>query len=273
MVPNRFSDDIYYEVHSGNGPYLLLVHGILSSRAQWMLNLEALSKISRPVVVELLGHGRSPAPESPDPYRPQEYIEAFEKIRRQLGVERWLVCGQSLGAALTLSYALDRPEVFLAHIITNSMSAFREIADPEGARKGSQFYAQQLLIQGPEGIRKIPVHPQNAKSLHPKVREALLQDCERLNVLGVANTIRYTTADLTLRHSIEKNRVPTLLVCGKREKRFQPLRDYAESHMPLLEIVDLDGGHAVNIDAAEDFNQVMGAFFQKFSFPSSIPVD
>jgi pimeloyl-ACP methyl ester carboxylesterase len=104
------SSELHVEVHPGNGPYLLLVHGILSSRAQWMLNLEALSRITQPVVVELLGHGRSPAPEAPDPYRSEGYVRACEQIRRRLGVSEWLLCGQSLGAALTLKYALDHPQ-------------------------------------------------------------------------------------------------------------------------------------------------------------------
>ena len=61
---------LYYEVHDGDGPHLLLVHGILCSRALWMPNLEALSTVARPVVVELFGHGRSPSPEDADAYTP-----------------------------------------------------------------------------------------------------------------------------------------------------------------------------------------------------------
>lgn len=255
--------ELYCEIHPGKGPYLLLVHGILSSRAQWILNLEALSKISRPVVVELLGHGRSPAPESPDPYRPEGYVRAFENIRRRLGVSEWLVCGQSLGAALTLRYALDYPESFIAHVITNSMSAFRGIDDPEAEAKRADYFSEWLLKQGPEGLTKIPVHPVNARSLRPEVKGPLVSDAQILSVLGVANTIRYTSADLSLRGECENNKVPTLLVCGRREKRFQPIRDFAAAHMPLLEIVDLDGGHAVNIDAAEEFNNAAGTFFSK----------
>jgi pimeloyl-ACP methyl ester carboxylesterase len=52
-------------------------------------------------------------------------------------------------------------------------------------------------------------------------------------------------------------------MCGKREKRFKARRDFAESHMPLLDIVDLNAGHAVNIDAADEFNQAVTAFFLK----------
>ncbi len=247
--------ELYFEVHPGHGPYLLLVHGILSSRAQWMLNLEALSKVTRPVVVELWGHGRSPAPETPDPYRPEGYVQAFEQIRSRLGVSEWLLCGQSLGAALTLKYALDHPERIIAQVITNTTSGFREIKNRDKAVKDASFIAQMILEGGPEGLKKIPVHPVNARSLPEEVKEALVEDSAALSVLGVANAIRYTSADLSLRDEIYRNQVPTLLVCGKREKRFQPLRDFAAAHMPLLEIIDLDAGHAVNIDAAEEFNQ------------------
>jgi 2-succinyl-6-hydroxy-2,4-cyclohexadiene-1-carboxylate synthase len=265
MESTDSTNGLYFEIHPGNGPYLLLVHGILSSRAQWVLNLEALSQFARPVVVELWGHGRSPAPEFAEPYRPEGYVKAFEHIREGLGVSEWLVCGQSLGAALTLRYALDHPERFIAQVITNSMSAFREIDDWEAAVKGADFFAERLLELGPEGLTKIPVHPINARSLPKEVKEPLLEDCQALNVLGVANTIRYTSAELSLREKCEKNKVPTLLVCGSREKRFQPLRDYAEARMPLLEIIDLDAGHAVNIDAAEAFNQAVTAFFLRYS--------
>ena len=92
----------HYEVHDGEGPYLVLLHGMLSSRAQWMLNLEALSAIARPVVVELWGHGRSPAPDDPALYHPDGYVATLERLREELGAARWCLCGQSFGAGITL---------------------------------------------------------------------------------------------------------------------------------------------------------------------------
>ena len=83
----------------GVGPYLLLVHGLCSSRAQWRPNREALETFSRPVVIELLGHGRSESPDDPGAYRVGAYIERFEALRVDLGVEKWAVCGQSFGAS------------------------------------------------------------------------------------------------------------------------------------------------------------------------------
>jgi 2-succinyl-6-hydroxy-2,4-cyclohexadiene-1-carboxylate synthase len=239
---------------------LLLVHGLLSCRAQWMLNIQALTKVTRPVVVELLGHGRSPAPESPDAYRPEGYIEAFEKIRKHLGTGKWLICGQSLGAGLTLRYALDLPEKISAQIFTNTTSAFRETNYMMDARKDIETYARKLLETGTEGLTQIPVHPANARRLRADVKAALVADCAGMNVLGVANAIRYTRPELSVRSRVKDNKVPALLVCGKQERRFLPFCDFAREHMAGLEIVDLEGGHAVNIDAAGEFNDAVSAF-------------
>ena len=76
---------LHWQTHGGNGPYLLLVHGMLCSRAQWLWNLPALKRVCRPVTVELWGHGRSPSPETVGHYAPKHYITEFEAIREQLG--------------------------------------------------------------------------------------------------------------------------------------------------------------------------------------------
>ena len=46
------------------------------------------------------------------------------------------VCGQSLGATLTLRYALDHPERVLAQVFTNSTSALADSDWVAGVRAG-----------------------------------------------------------------------------------------------------------------------------------------
>ena len=57
------------------------------------------------------------------------------------------------------------------------------------------------------------------------------------------------------------NRVPTLLVCGTQEARFQPRRRFAEQTWPHLEVVEVAAGHAANLEAPAAFNQAAIAFF------------
>jgi pimeloyl-ACP methyl ester carboxylesterase len=217
---------------------------MLASRAQWRLNLDALGEVSRPVVVELLGHGRSCSPEDPAAYRPESYVAAFESIRESLGVERWVVCGQSLGAALTLRYALEHPERVVAQVFTNSNSALADERWSELIRAAMQTQAQAIEARGREALEAMPIHPRHSRRMPPDVKQALVDDSALHDPRGVLLCGLYTVPDSPVRARVAENRVPALLVCGEREKRFAPHRDYAEKTMPELEVVSVDAGHA-----------------------------
>jgi pimeloyl-ACP methyl ester carboxylesterase len=250
---------LHYDVHGRRGPYLLLVHGFLSSRAQWSPNVEALSAIARPVVVELFGHGRSPAPDDPAFYTPQRYVEEFELIRMAVGADRWLVIGQSLGAALTLRYALDHPERIIAQVFTNSQSALAEDGWAAQVRPVMEAQAERLRQGGRTVLDDHPLNPARGS----RMPEELRRDAALLDPIGVANTGLYTVPESSVRGRIRENAVPTLLAVGERERRFEPYRRHAEQHMPMLEAVALDGGHPVNIDAADRFNEAVVTFFAR----------
>jgi pimeloyl-ACP methyl ester carboxylesterase len=239
---------------------MLLVHGFLSSRAQWLLNLEALGRVCTPVVVELWGHGRSPSPEEEHLYTPAGYTDAFEAIRTALGVERWLVCGYSLGAGLTIGYALSHPERIIAQVFTNSTSGFADDEQIEAWRAGAAKSSQNIIERGLDAIERIPVHPRFARRLPEVVKRPLIEDATRIDPRGIANTLLHTNPQVSVRDRVFRNSVPALLTCGRKESRFQPHRDFAAMHMPALEIADLDAGHAVNIEAADAFNAVVTAF-------------
>ena len=252
-----------WEVHPGSGPFLLLVHGFLSSRAQWAPNLEPLGEVCRPVTLELWGHGRSPTPEDEDAYTPAGYVDAMETVRNALGAESWFVCGYSLGGALTIRYALTHPERVAGHVFTNSMSAFADAALVREWSESGQQSGDAIEAGGMGAIERIPVHPKHARRLPADVREALLRDTALLDPAGVANTIRHTTPGASVRDDVDANRVPALLACGRFEKRFAPHRRFAESRMPLLRVVDHDAGHGVNMQDADPFNRTVAEFIQE----------
>ena len=251
---------LHYEVHGRDGPFLLLVHGLLSSRAQWLPNLEALSACCRPVVVELLGHGRSPTPDDPACYTPSSYVAGFERIRRLLGVERWLICGQSLGAALTLRYALDHPQRVIAQVFTNSNSALAEDGWAERVRPAMEAQARRLEEEGRRLLDEHPLNPGRGRRLPADVRAAFVADSALHTPRGIGFTGLYTVPDSSVRRRVGENAVSALLVAGEREERFAPHRRFAERNMPHLEVVGLNAGHAVNIGAAGEFNAAVTAF-------------
>ena len=253
----------HWQVHPGTGPYLLLVHGFLMGPNQWHPNLAALGRVCRPVVVDLLGHGRSPAPAEAERYQPGAYVEAFEAIRQALGTERWLLCGYSLGAGLTMRYALLHPQRVIGHAFTNSTSALADAEQVALWRAEGEASAARIMAGGRKAIERIPVHPRFAKRIDPASRTLVLADAARLKPQGVANAIRYTTPEASVRDDLGDNQRPALLLNGARERRFQSHRQFVADHMRQVRIVDLDAGHAVNLEAAAAFNQSLADFIKQ----------
>jgi pimeloyl-ACP methyl ester carboxylesterase len=87
-----------------------------------------------------------------------------------------------------------------------------------------------------------------------------MRDAARLDPRGVANTLRYTNPNVSVRARIHANTRPALLICGSTEARFAANRAFAAQHMPLLSIVDLPVGHGVNMEDPAGFNHAVTAF-------------
>lgn len=240
-------------------PALLLVHGLLSSRNHWLPNLPALRRVFRTVRVDLPGHGLSPARASPDQLHPDHLVQALDSIRQRLGLTNWALCGQSFGAGLTLRYALQWPERVPFHIFTNATVA---VSDMTPAQVLSRWTTRlpRLKSGQPDALLQEPVHPSHARYWPAELRDRLAQDAADMDPLAYAALIEHGLAHLPLGRTLAHLRPPGLLVNGQHERRFQPLRAALPAMMPRLHIVDLPGGHSINIDNAAGFDAAVLKF-------------
>ena len=253
---------MHVEVHAGSGPPLLLLHGICSSRAQWRPNLAALTTFCTPVVAELLGHGRSASPDDLATYTAQAYFARFEAVRRSLGAERWAVCGQSFGAGLTMGYALAYSDRVSAQVFTNSASALSALRPPPTPQEQAARVAA-FVQRGRAALESLDFYPRRTGRLAPAVEDELVADAQLISLEGMARTFAATAPEVSVLERLGEITTPTLLVNGRREKSFQPRRDEAAARLPGLEVVDLEGGHPVNLDCVEGFNAAVAAFLGK----------
>jgi pimeloyl-ACP methyl ester carboxylesterase len=120
--------------------------------------------------------------------------------------------------------------------------------------------AKAIEEEGLRAIEEFRFHPRYAKRFPAEIKRALLADAARLSPKGIANAIRYTRPELSVLAKFEKTLVPTLLVNGLRENAFQPLLEGIKPVLRSLKVVDLDGGHSINIEAASSFNEVVKRF-------------
>lgn len=103
--------DIWYSLNGGGSavgsdPPLVLIHGAGGSHLHWAPTTRRLSGRSV-YAIDLPGHGRSAGAGLPSI---GGYVEAVSSWMRQVGLERPVIMGHSMGGAIALSLALDLPE-------------------------------------------------------------------------------------------------------------------------------------------------------------------
>src|SRR5438128_4443124 len=122
---NRDGVEIYYEVH-GSGPPLLLTHGYSSTSAMWQGQTEALSKRHQLVLWDMRGHGQSDYPDDPLAYSESLTTGDIAALLDQVGADRAIVGGLSLGGYMSLAFYRAYPERVRALLIIDTGPGFKK---------------------------------------------------------------------------------------------------------------------------------------------------
>lgn len=95
----------------GNGPKkMVLLHGLTGSSKYWKTGLGDLPDSCSMLLIDLLGFGDSPKPNSK--YDLEEHLGAIEKVIKKEGFDdgETLIVGHSLGAILSIGLAARQPD-------------------------------------------------------------------------------------------------------------------------------------------------------------------
>src|ERR1043166_3868707 len=93
---------------AGEGPVLLLVHGIASDSEAWRASLSLLARRARVIAPDLPGHGASG--KAPGDYSLGSPASALRDLLVKLGHERATLVGHSLGGGVAMQFAYMFPE-------------------------------------------------------------------------------------------------------------------------------------------------------------------
>ncbi|MEU4426156.1 alpha/beta fold hydrolase [Actinoplanes sp. NPDC024001] len=129
---------------TGDGPPLVLLHGIGGSRAAWRPVLDRLAATHTVYAVDLPGHGDSPGPGG----APRHLAQAVSAALDERGIDVPHVAGNSLGGWVAVELAALRP---VASLTLLSPAGFWQRAQPAyctvvllGIRLGCRFAGRPL---------------------------------------------------------------------------------------------------------------------------------
>jgi pimeloyl-ACP methyl ester carboxylesterase len=133
-VQSRWIETSIARLHTydapGTGPLptIAVLHGISSSAAAFGSVIQRLRRRARRVLApEAPGHGFSEAPASP--LTPESLIQAMRELLDRELDEPAIVCGNSLGGAVALRYALERPDRVRGLVLTSPAGAAMDQAE------------------------------------------------------------------------------------------------------------------------------------------------
>lgn len=124
----------------GEGPPLLLLHGLGADHRDWREVVPQLAGQYRVIAPDLRGHGASPR--RPGPYTPWQMARDIDALMEAEGIAASPVVGHSMGGAVAMSLALLAPERVSRLVIANSVPGFR----PQRPRELGEVALRLLMI-------------------------------------------------------------------------------------------------------------------------------
>ncbi len=117
--------DVTYRM-SGEGPTVVLIHGIAGSSTTWRAVMPALAERYTVIAPDLLGHGQSAKPRGD--YSLGAYASGIRDLLAVLGQEQGTVVGHSLGGGVAMQFAYQFPERIERLVLVASGGLGKEVS-------------------------------------------------------------------------------------------------------------------------------------------------
>jgi 3-oxoadipate enol-lactonase len=248
----------------GQGEPILLVHGLGSSGADWALQVRSLEKKYRVIVPDLPASGHSAPPEGGCSI--EGLARALWALCDHLGARTVNLVGFSLGGAVSLEMALQRPQSVRRLGLINSLASYRLDHWRKWLEAGLSLTLIPLL-----GMRRAARLA--ARRLFPMPWQSALRERAAAVVGGVPFTSYLSTARALLAWTaidrLHQIRSKVLVVAAEQD--FTPLAEKRELAAALgAHFIVVQGSrHGTPFDAVRATNAVLAAFVEDRPLPAA----
>jgi len=237
---------ISYQVTGSGQPPLLLTHGYGAAGAMFGQNLAAASVRNQVVTWDIRGHGGSESPADPDSYSAGAALADMAALLAELGLDRIVLGGHSLGGYLSLAFTLRHPEQVAGLVLIGTGPGFRNDAARDDWNRRAHKTAERLEERGLAALG-------SSSELHGQHGDA--------GGLALAARHTLTQRDSHVIDGLTTIHAPTLIIVGADDTPFQGAADYMTAKIPgARKVVIPAAGHAPNIDQPEQFDAELRAF-------------
>jgi 2-succinyl-6-hydroxy-2,4-cyclohexadiene-1-carboxylate synthase len=257
----------YHVEIKGEGPPLVLLHGFTGDGSTWGSVLPYL-KDYQTIAVDLLGHGKTDSPETPERYRIERAIDDLERLLQKLNYNEVYLLGYSMGGRLALGFTAAYPNRVKTLILESSSPGLKTEEERNQRYAGDQKLADMILSRGMRYFvdywEDIPLFS-SQKSLSSDIKEKIRNNRLSQNPLGLANSLKGmgTGRQPSYWKGLKYLSMDMLFIAGELDSKFCRIAEAMEKDAENSSVVIVQGtGHALHVEEPEKFGTIVSEFLK-----------
>ncbi|MEI6859541.1 MAG: 2-succinyl-6-hydroxy-2,4-cyclohexadiene-1-carboxylate synthase [Shewanella sp.] len=237
-------------------PALVMIHGFLGSKADWILMLPELSRHFYCICIDLPGHGDSPRLSFATPAFYQ-IATAVQQSISTLSIDKYHLLGYSLGGRISLHIARQYSEHVLSLHLESTHLGLTSTRDKEARLKNDRMWNSRLTSLKMNEFLNAWYQQGVFSDLAEIPRQALVAKRSNNCALGLRSI--YLTTSLAVQEDLSQ--LPNLIstpchyYVGKDDSKFLTLALHWQSQSCLTVHQFERAGHNVHLAAMDKFCQ------------------
>lgn len=268
-MPHATTDDrvrLYYE-ETGSGTPVVFVHEFAGDYRSWEPQLRHFGQRYRAIAFNARGYPPSEVPENPAAYSQARAADDIRSVLDHLGIQRAHVVGLSMGGFATLHFGFRHPARALSLVVAGCGYG-AEAGQRQRFRAEAEAIADFLKTQGMAAFAEKYAYGPTRVQFENKDPRGFAEFKRMLaehSALGSANTQlgvqRERPSLYDLVEEMKRLTVPTLVLNGDEDWPCLLPGVLMKQQIPAAALSLMPNcGHAINIEAPDEFNRIVGDF-------------
>jgi len=241
---------------------LIFIHGVGMRGDVWAPQVEYFSNDYQVITYDFLGHGESPLP--PEEPVLDDYVEQLNNLLKYLDVALISLVGHSMGALISVAFALRYPEKVKALVPINIAFNRSEEAQKGVLNRASQILQTNKILNIEQTLERWFKNKTSADDLKriDKVRNWLANTSPQ----GYGRAYRlFALSDKVFLNKLSRLRPPVLYLTGDEDPNSTPaMSQQMAEETPNGSSNSLTGeAHMMSYIAANKVNPIIEQFFMK----------
>ena len=261
---------LYAEAH-GEGVPLVLSCALCTTHENWRPQVEPLTAAGARVILwDYRGHGRSESPEDERGYDIEQVVDDLARVLDwAAGDTPAVVGGLSFGGLASLHLALRQPDRVRGLLLVDSGPGFKNPTAQAAWERSVEKTASFLERKGMEAFLEQAAPTSVGLCPDSPAARAAARAIAAQDPRGLARFARRVAAPAPpVIDRLGEIGVPALIIVGEKDEPYLRAAEVMEAKLRDAERVSIPGGgHIVNIDQIEAFNDAVARFLRKLTAP------